>query len=121
MVINVDISSAAVYQSGPSVKLHLEYLGASPEVDLARFLSANNARTRRDLAKFLRNLNVITPDKADAKPKSIKNVSEEEANNVLFEANDTTTFVAVNNVSEEEANNGLFEANGTTTSVAVSA
>lgn len=122
MAIEVDISSAAFYKSGPLVKLRLEYLGASPEIDLARFLNANNldARTRRGLAKFLRNLNVITPYKAGANPKSIKNFSEEEANNVLLEANDTTTSVAVKNVSEEETNDVLFEANDITTSVAVS-
>ncbi|KIO29143.1 hypothetical protein M407DRAFT_21713 [Tulasnella calospora MUT 4182] len=74
MVINADISAAAFYKSGPLIKLCLEYLGANPEANPVQFLSATRLdhRKRRDLAKFLRNLNVQITRSGQTKQYSIK-------------------------------------------------
>ncbi|KIO29135.1 hypothetical protein M407DRAFT_21707 [Tulasnella calospora MUT 4182] len=90
MVINVDISSAAFYKSGPLIKVCLEYLGRSPEGDPVQFLSANrlDARTRRDLLKFIRNLNVRTQRNGEARVRAIKDINEKGADTLMFSTDD---------------------------------
>lgn len=97
MVINADISAAAFYKSGPLIKLCLEYLGANPDANPVQFLSATrlDARARRDLAKFLRNLNIQITRSGQTKHFSIKAVSEQGASNFLFDRDGTMISIAV--------------------------
>ncbi|KAG8958174.1 hypothetical protein FRC00_002972, partial [Tulasnella sp. 408] len=95
MLINVDISSAAFYKSGSPIKLCLEYLGRSPEEDPSQFLSGSglNARTRRDLLKFIRGLNVRTQRNGEAgRVRAIKDISEKGADNLMFTTEDGRTI-----------------------------
>ncbi|KAG8992734.1 hypothetical protein FRB90_000927 [Tulasnella sp. 427] len=86
MVINVDISSAAFYKSGPLIKICMEYLGKSADADPAQFLSANrlDTRTRKDLAKFIRNLNVRTTRNGESRVRAIKDISDRGADTLMF-------------------------------------
>ncbi|KAG8900669.1 hypothetical protein FRC01_010058, partial [Tulasnella sp. 417] len=96
MVINADISAAAFYKPGPLINLCLEYLGASPGANPVQFLSGArlDARRRRDLAKFLRNLNVQITRAGQTRHHSIKAVSEQGASTFLFDKEGTMTSVA---------------------------
>ncbi|KAG8946718.1 hypothetical protein FRC04_011496 [Tulasnella sp. 424] len=86
MVINVDISSAAIYKSGPLIKVCLEYMGKSPDGDPLQFLSVNrlDQRTRRDLLKFIRNLTVRTNRNGEIRDRAIKDISEKGADTLDF-------------------------------------
>ncbi|KAG8952529.1 hypothetical protein FRC00_006749 [Tulasnella sp. 408] len=93
MVINVDTSSAAFYKSGPLIKVCLEYLGRSPEADPTQVLSASrlDARTRRDLLKFIRNLNVRTQRGVETRIRAIRDISEKGADTLLIRADNGGT------------------------------
>ncbi|KAG9047215.1 hypothetical protein FS837_002809 [Tulasnella sp. UAMH 9824] len=86
MIINVDIGSAAFYKSGPLIKVCLEYLGNNPEADPTQFLSGSrlDAQTRRDLLKFIRNLNVCTQGNGERRVRAIKDISEKGADTLTF-------------------------------------
>lgn len=90
MMVNVDISSAAFYKSGPLIGLCMEYLGKSSEADPLHFLSANQleVQTRIDLARFVRNLSVRTTGKRVG---AIKDISKEEADTLTFPSGDGST------------------------------
>ncbi|KAG8923760.1 hypothetical protein FRC01_012373, partial [Tulasnella sp. 417] len=98
MVVNVDISSAAFYKSGPLIKVCLEYMGRSPESDPVPVLSGPrlDARNRRDLLKFIRNLNVRTQRNGESRVRTIKDISEKGADTLTFASDDGgTTSVAL--------------------------
>lgn len=86
MVINVDISSAAFYKGGPLIRVCLEYMGRSPDADPVQFLSGArlDVRTRKDLLKFIRNLNVRTARKDETRVRSIKDISDKGADAITF-------------------------------------
>ncbi|KAG8985277.1 hypothetical protein FRB90_004845 [Tulasnella sp. 427] len=87
MVINLDISSAAFYKSGPLIKLCLELLGRSPEADPTPFLSASrmDARARKDLLKLIRNLKVKT---IRGTVYGIKDIPDRGADSLMFKKDD---------------------------------
>ncbi|KAG8946717.1 hypothetical protein FRC04_011495 [Tulasnella sp. 424] len=94
MVINVDISSAAFYKSGPLIKVCLEYMGRSPDGDPLQFLAANrlDQRTRKDLLKFIRNLTVRTTRNGQSNNRSIKDISDKGADNLMFKLEDGSSI-----------------------------
>lgn len=102
MVVNVDVSSAAFYKSGPLIKLCLEYMGRSPEVDPMNFLSANRIepRARRDLLRFIRGLSVRTTGNGQSRIRSIKDISEKGADSLFFNLEGTLVSLAVSALTE---------------------
>ncbi|KIO16424.1 hypothetical protein M407DRAFT_33925 [Tulasnella calospora MUT 4182] len=83
MVVNVDIGSIAFYRHGPLIGLCMEYLGQSPDANPLPFLGGNyvDARTRRELLKFIRGLMVRTTGSGI---RSIKDISEKGADTITF-------------------------------------
>ncbi len=102
MIVNVDISSALFYKSGPLVELCMEFLGVRGNA--GQYLtSAMDRRRKNDLLKFIRNLNVETLDhEGHTRRRGIKAFSDQGADQEKFDLDGRQVTVAVSNVSDHD-------------------
>lgn len=97
MVITVDISSVAVYKSGPLIKVCLEYLECSPEANPSLFLNEKFIQKpiKEKLIKYLRNLKIRDTSAGSSTAWGIKNISMHGADSFLLKTGDREISMAV--------------------------
>ena len=91
MLINIDISTGAMYKSGGLIDLALEFLGKSTPNALAPRRGFPD-RERLRLQQFISGIKVITPHRDPDRRRLVKKVTRESAQERTFEIGDGQTM-----------------------------
>ncbi|KAA1466451.1 argonaute-like protein [Dentipellis sp. KUC8613] len=94
MLINVDISTGAMYKPGPLLSLCLEFLGKRGQPDALNGKIPERERLR--VQKFISGIRILTPSskgaRPNASPRVVKRLSKNGANELTFRLGDGPTM-----------------------------